>query len=115
VSGGRDVTGLTIREAFPEMAGQGIWEWFDRVYAPGEPWSGPETRVHYDRLGTGSAEDAWFDLRYEPVRASDADGVPGRITGILDVSVDVTDQIRARRAVEAVNGQAVRRLLSGRL
>ena len=100
VCGGRDVTGLTIREAFPEMAGQGIWELFDRVYATGEPWVGPETRVHYDRLGTGVAEDAWFDLRYDPVRDLDASGAPGPVRGILNVSFDVTDQVRARRQVE---------------
>jgi PAS domain-containing protein len=71
VSGGRDVTGLTLREAFPEVAGQGLYEVFDRVYATGESWSGPETHLRYDRRGLG-IEDAWFDLRYDPVR--DADG-----------------------------------------
>jgi PAS domain-containing protein len=42
VSGGRDVTGLTLREAFPEVAGQGLYEVFDRVYATSErPQPGP--------------------------------------------------------------------------
>jgi signal transduction histidine kinase/PAS domain-containing protein len=94
VSGGRDVTGLTLREAFPEVAGQGLYEVFDRVYATGESWSGPETHLRYDRRGLG-VEDAWFDLRYDPVRDPD-----GRTTGILNFSVDVTDQVRARREVE---------------
>ena len=31
ISGGRDVTGLTVREAFPELAGQGIYERLDAV------------------------------------------------------------------------------------
>src|SRR5947208_17150504 len=39
--GGRDVTGLTPREAFPELAGSGIFERFDEVYETGEPWVGP--------------------------------------------------------------------------
>ena len=94
VSGGRDVTGLTLRAAFPEVAGQGLYEVFDRVYATGESWSGPETHLRYDRRGLG-IEDAWFDLRYDPVRDAD-----GRVTGILNFSVDVTDQVRARREVE---------------
>jgi PAS domain S-box-containing protein len=94
VSGGRDVTGLTLREAFPEVAGQGLYEVFDRVYATGESWSGPETYLRYDRRGVG-IEDAWFDLRYDPVRDAD-----GGVTGILNFSVDVTDQVRARREVE---------------
>lgn len=94
VSGGRDVTGLTLREAFPEVIDQGIPELFDHVYTTGEPWTGPETHLHYDRLGQGP-EDAWFDLRYDPVTDPD-----GRITGILNFSVDVTDHVRARREVE---------------
>ena len=94
VSGERDVTGLTLREAFPEVAGQGLYEVFDRVYATGESWSGPETHLRYDRRGLG-IEDAWFDLRYDPVRDAD-----GGVTGILNFSVDVTDQVRARREVE---------------
>ena len=94
VSGGRDVTGLTLREAFPEVAGQGLYEVFDRVYATGESWSGPETHLHYDRSGAGP-EDAWFHLRYDPVRDPH-----GQISGILNFSVDVTDQVLARREVE---------------
>jgi GAF domain-containing protein len=43
--GGRDVTGLTPRTAFPELAGSGIHELFDQVYATGAPWEGPETPV----------------------------------------------------------------------
>ena len=96
VSGGRDVTGLTLREAFPDVAGQGVYEVFDGVYATGEPWAGPETHLHYDRRGTGP-EDAWFDLRYDPVRDAH-----GRVTGILNFSVDVTDQVLARREVEGL-------------
>ncbi len=92
--GGRDVTGLTPPEAFPELEGQGIFELFDRVYETGEPWGGPETPVRYDRDGTG-VDDTWFDLRFEPVRDAG-----GRVVAILNFAVDVTVQVRARRQVE---------------
>ncbi len=92
--GGRDVTGLTIQEAFPELAGQGLYERFDRVYETGDSWAGPESLVHYDRDGTG-AEDTWFDLHFEPLRDAD-----GRVVAILNFAVDVTAQVRARREVE---------------
>ncbi|MBD0320234.1 MAG: PAS domain-containing protein, partial [Gemmatimonadetes bacterium] len=94
VSGGRDITGLTPPEAFPELAGQGIFEIFDRVYATGEAWAGPETPVSYNRDGTG-VQDTWFDLHYEPVRDAE-----GRVFAIINFAVDVTDQVRARQQVE---------------
>jgi PAS domain S-box-containing protein len=92
--GGRDVTGLTPREAFPELEGQPFFELHDRVYQTGEPWGGPETPVRYDRDGTG-VQDTWFDMRFEPVRDAE-----GRVVAILNFAVDVTDQVRARRQVE---------------
>ena len=92
--GGRDVTGLTPPEAFPELAGSGIYELFDRVYETGAPWDGPETLVRYDRDGTGVI-DTWFNLRFEPVRDRD-----GRVAAVFNFAVDVTDQVRARREVE---------------
>jgi PAS domain S-box-containing protein len=92
--GGRDVTGLTPPEAFPELAGQGIYELFDRGYETGEPWSGPESPVRYDRDGDG-VQDTWFDLHFQPVRDAE-----GRVVGIFNFAVDVTDQVRARRQVE---------------
>ena len=94
--GGRDVTGLTPQEAFPEAAGSGLWELLDQVYATGEPWIGPETLVRYDRDGTG-VMDTWFDLRYDPVRDAE-----GRTVAVLNYAVEVTEQVRARRRVEGL-------------
>jgi signal transduction histidine kinase len=103
--GGRDVTGLTPRAAFPELAGSGIHELFDQVYATGEPWEGPETPVRYDRDGTG-VQDTWFNLRFEPVR-----GARGQVVGVFNFAVDVTDQVLARREVERhlADAEAARR------
>jgi PAS domain S-box-containing protein len=103
--GGRDVTGLTPRTAFPELAGSGIHELFDQVYATSEPWVGRETLVRYDRDGTG-VQDTWFDLRLEPVR-----GARGQVIGVFNFAVDVTDQVLARREVERhlADAEAARR------
>jgi PAS domain S-box-containing protein len=100
--GGRDVTGLTPPEAFPELAGSGIYELFDRVYETGEPWDGPETLCRYDRDGTGVI-DTWFNLRFEPVRDGD-----GRVYALLNFAVDVTEQVRARREVERMLAESER-------
>ncbi|MDF1503652.1 PAS domain-containing protein [Roseisolibacter sp. H3M3-2] len=100
--GGRDVTGLTVREAFPELEGQGVYERMDRVYATGEPWVGPETHLRYDRDGTGVV-DAWFDVRFVAVRDAE-----GRVTGILNFAVDHTEQVLARREIERLLGESER-------
>jgi PAS domain S-box-containing protein len=92
--GGRDVTGLTVREAFPELEGQGIYERLDQVWQTGQPWSAPEALVRYDRDGTG-IQDTWFDIRFQPVRDAE-----GRVAGILNFGVDVSGQVLARHEVE---------------
>ena len=101
-AGGRDVTGLTPRTAFPELAGTGIHELFDQVYATGEPWIGHEVPVTFDRDGTGPV-DTVFDLRFEPVRDA-----AGRIVGVFNFAFDVTEQVRARREVERLLADAER-------
>jgi PAS domain S-box-containing protein len=100
ISGGRDVTGSTPGEAYPELAGHGILDRFDEVYATGEPWVAHEAHIRYDRRGTG-VEDTWFDLRYQPVRDAD-----GRVVGVLNYSFDVTEEVRARRDVEEALAQS---------
>ena len=100
VSGGRDVTGLTYREAFPELEGQPFFDIQDRVYATGEPWAAAAAPVRYNRLGVG-VEDAYFDLRYEPVRDAE-----GRVFALLNYGVDVTEQTRARLPAEHALAEA---------
>ncbi|GJG89408.1 hypothetical protein tb265_45890 [Gemmatimonadetes bacterium T265] len=107
VCAGRPLVGRTHREAFPELAGQGFYELFERVYRTGESWAGPETLARYDRDGTGVV-DTWLDLRLEPVREPGVDGAPGPVVGLLNFAVDVTDQVRARRQVEALLAESER-------
>ena len=51
--GGREFIGLPMREAMPELVGQGFFELLDGVYATGNPVAGTEVLVHFDRTGTG--------------------------------------------------------------
>ena len=47
--GGRPVEGRPIREALPELEGQGIYELLDGVYQSGEPFVGRSVRVMIQR------------------------------------------------------------------
>ncbi|MEA2463922.1 MAG: hypothetical protein QOJ98_1669, partial [Acidobacteriota bacterium] len=89
----RDVVGKPVREALPEIEGQGFFEILDGVYQTGEPFIGSELRVVMER---GDGDDERFvDFVYQPMRGGD-----GSITGIFVHGNDVTEQVRARRIVE---------------
>jgi len=55
--GNRDILGKPIREALPEIEGQGLYEILDNVYATGNTFIGNEMPVTLDR-GNGMLEEA---------------------------------------------------------
>ena len=93
----RSVVGLPVREALPELAGQGIFELLDQVYATGEPYVGTELGLMIERR-KGKVEEAFFTFVYQPLRESD-----GTIFGVAIVASDVTAHVHARREVEKAN------------
>jgi signal transduction histidine kinase/DNA-binding response OmpR family regulator len=95
--GGRPVVGKPIREALPELAGQGIYELLDRVYESGELHVGRAVRILLQRHGS-APEESYFDFSYQP-QLDDQ----GRVTGIAVVVVDVTAVSVARRQAESAN------------
>lgn len=96
IVGRRDIIGKPVREALPEIEGQGYFELLDRVYRTGEPYVGSEARVLLERRHGEAPEEIFVDFVYEPLR-----DVIGRVTGIFVHGVDVTDLVRARRKAEA--------------
>src|ERR1700722_5728118 len=96
VGTGRKLVGLTIREAGPEVEGQGFFELLDRVYASGERVVGNDVPIKFDRRGDGRWDDAFVSFVYEPYRDLD-----GKVAGILVIAFDVTETVRARQTVEA--------------
>jgi PAS domain S-box-containing protein len=95
VLGNRELVGLPIREALPEVAGQGFFELLDGVYQTGEPFLGNEMPIMIDRAGDGVPEQAFFNFVYAPLR--DEAGV---ITGILTHAVEVTAMVHAREQLQ---------------
>jgi light-regulated signal transduction histidine kinase (bacteriophytochrome) len=95
IVGGRDMVGKRVAEVFPEIVEQGFIELQDRVYATGEPYTGNEVLVRFDRDGDGALEDAWLNFAYQPLLDAE-----GRVYGIMTHAVEVTDQVLARREIE---------------
>ena len=87
--GRRDVVGMTVREALPEVSDQGYLEILDRVYRSGEPFVGTNMRVMFRRHAGRPLEEVYLDFVYQPVRAPD-----GSVAGILAHGVDVTESRR---------------------
>ena len=91
----RDVIGKPIREALPELDGQGIYELIDHVYTSGEPFNGRSVRLILNRGPGGQPEECFFEFVYEPLR-----GDGGRVDGVIVVVFEVTELARAREQAE---------------
>ncbi|HEU4561752.1 MAG TPA: ATP-binding protein [Longimicrobium sp.] len=94
----RELLGRDVREAFPELEGQGIYEILDRVYTSGEPFVAEELRVALRARPDDPPADHVLTFTYQPLRDEG-----GAVYGIAVVVIDVTDQVRGREMAEAAN------------
>ena len=116
IAGHRPLLGRAVREAFPDIAGQGFYELLDRVYASGEPFVGQALAIQFQLAPGGPVEARRVDLIYQPLTEAEpagpgvaADGAgdtpPGtpavRVTGILVQGRDVTADAVAAEALAA--------------
>jgi signal transduction histidine kinase len=84
-----------VREAFPDLEGQGIYPALDSAYATGKPFVAQEMLIRLDRDGDGVMHDSYFDFVYQPLRDLD-----GEVEGIAVIITDVTTIALARRSAE---------------
>jgi PAS domain S-box-containing protein len=87
----RNVVGLTIREAIPEVESQRFLALLDEVFATGKPFIGRNMETVLQRTPGGAAETRFLDFVYQPIRDA-----LGNVTSILVEGSDITD----RRATE---------------
>jgi PAS domain S-box-containing protein len=90
VIGHRDITGKTVAEALPELAGQGFYDLLDSVFASGEPYVGLSAPVMLVRAPGGAPEERFLDFIYQPIREPG-----GAVIGIFVEGSDVTERVRA--------------------
>jgi PAS domain S-box-containing protein len=84
-----------VREALPEIEGQGFLEILDRVYETGEPFVGKEMPVLLQKEPGHAMERCFVDLVYMPTRDAE-----GKITGIFAHGNDITDRKLAEQSLE---------------
>jgi PAS domain S-box-containing protein len=96
--GHRDVIGKPVREALPEVEGQGFFELLDNVFQTGEAFTGRELPIQLQREPEGPLEQRFVDFVYQPIFEADRS-----ISGIFAHGVDITEQVRARKDAEDAN------------
>jgi PAS domain S-box-containing protein len=92
--GRRDIIGLPVREALPELDGQGVFEMLDEVLASGEVRVENSRPVRVQRERDSPPEERILDFVYQPVREPD-----GSLFGILVHGIDLSDRVRAESAL----------------
>lgn len=94
--GGRDVTGMSVREAMPELEGQVFFEALDNVYKTGELFHGREIASEL-KMPDGSIKKTYWDFIYQPWYETKE-----KIGGVMTFAVDISEQVLARRKIEAL-------------
>ncbi|MGC1243683.1 MAG: ATP-binding protein [Chryseosolibacter sp.] len=92
---GRDVTGMTIREALPQVEGQGFFELLDMVYNEDKPVSLKEAKAVLTD-SQGQPKEHYFNITYLPWK-----DVQGKIQGVLQFTFEVTETVKERLKAEA--------------
>ncbi len=98
--GDRDLIGRTVREALPEVEGQGFFELLDRIMATGERHIGAGARVMLRRTPEAPAEQRILDFIYQPIANASGD-----ITGIFVEGQDVTARVLSEEHLQLVVGE----------
>ncbi|HEY5675961.1 MAG TPA: PAS domain S-box protein, partial [Myxococcales bacterium] len=96
------IAGREVREIFSELPpDHSVFASLDRAYAVGEPQVVTEMHIPIRGPGESQPRDHWFNYVLQPLRDS-----AGNVMGSMVVAADVTEQVEARRKVEALRAQA---------
>ncbi|MES2819993.1 MAG: PAS domain-containing protein [Pseudomonadota bacterium] len=94
--GERDLLGKTVREVFPELAGDNFFERLDQVYRTGQRYIAHHKPIRLQTNPASPPRDHFLDFIYEPVTTG-----AGQVTGIFIEGYDVTETHLAQEAQRA--------------
>ena len=98
-----EAVGKSIYELYPEMEAQGIMKLLDEVCESGQPFTGNDFPITYNRYGV--KRTGWFDFVYEPKRDP-----TGNVVGVICSMIEVTDKVISKRRI-ADREQEMRNIL----
>ncbi|MEV4539223.1 SpoIIE family protein phosphatase [Asanoa sp. NPDC049518] len=105
-TGRSELIGVPIREVFPEVLGQHVFDILERVRATGEPAFLKDLRVQIDRP---DRVEIFLDLNVRRQRY-----FGGTVAGLIVDVVDQTEQVHARRAAARRAAEAEQRYAEAR-
>lgn len=82
-----------LLDAIPEIKDQQFLGLLQKVYTTGEPYYGYETLARLKRKGV--MQNAYFNFVYSPIKETS-----GKITGVMVVAIEVTQQVIARKKLQ---------------
>ena len=85
--GRRDLLGRPVREALPELEGQGFFERLDRAFGSGEAFVARSMKALLRRSPGGPLEERFVDFIYQPIT-----DLQGKVSGIFVQGSDVTER-----------------------
>jgi len=88
-----DMLNSKVADVFPEATKQGFVQMLQSVYTTGKPFYGKEMEVVQER--DGQSKTIYVDFTFQPLFESD-----GSVSRIMDLSIDVTDKVLARKRLQ---------------
>lgn len=86
------IQGKELLQVIPELKGQPAYDLLTQVFRSGQTQRRRDTPVYLHR--NGRLETGYFDFTYTPLIEN------GKVKGIIDMAVEVTEQVNARKSVE---------------
>jgi PAS domain S-box-containing protein len=94
--GRRDVVGLTVREALPEVESQGFLRLLDDVYSSGKAYVGRDVKIVLQQTPDGPPETRYLDFVYQPIKDE-----CGAVTSIFVEGSDTSERHATEEALRA--------------
>jgi signal transduction histidine kinase/ActR/RegA family two-component response regulator len=98
--GHRPLEGRVVSQALPELVGQGLVVWLDRVYRSGKPFVGRSVHAVLNLMPGQSPHEVYLDFMLQPLLDA-----TGQVQGIFMQGHDVSAQHHAQQALREADQQ----------
>lgn len=99
IVGHRNFLGRPLLQVVPEVKDQKIYQILQKVYKSGLAQSGKEAPVHLQDA-RGQMQVGYYDFHFQPLFDPE-----GRVEGILQTSIDMTEKVLERQTVKETKDQ----------